>query len=59
MCMGSPSIPPPPPAPPALPEQAAVGGAQAVPGVQEAQNLAARLGTSSLTIPFNTVNIPG
>jgi hypothetical protein len=58
MCMPSaPNLPPPPPPPPPPPQPTAMK-LEAAPGVKEAQQLGARLGTSSLQIPLSTVNVP-
>jgi hypothetical protein len=48
--------PPPPPAPP-VPEQVAKM-VEPPKGLKEAQKLAGRMGTNSLVIPFQNVNVP-
>lgn len=59
MCIAPhvPAPPPPPPPAPDLPNMAPVK-VNAPAGQQEAQNLAARLGTNQLIIPFANVNVP-
>jgi hypothetical protein len=59
MCLpDKPKTPPAPPPPPAAPEKTAQS-LGAPPGQQEAQALAARLGTSALALPIqSTLSIP-
>lgn len=59
MCIApsGPSAPPPPPPPPAPPQDTAMK-IEAAPGVEQAQQLAARLGTASLQIPYSPLNVP-
>lgn len=60
MCISGPDYPdqppPPPPVPPAPQPTARQAEAPAV--VRERQNLANRLGTASLIIPFHNTNVP-
>jgi hypothetical protein len=59
VCLPStPKVPPPPPPPPAAPEKTAQS-LGAPPGQEEAQRLAARLGTSALALPLqSSISIP-
>lgn len=59
MCLpDKPKAPPPPPPPPAAPEKTAQS-LGAPPGQEEAQRLAARLGTSALALPIQqTLTVP-
>jgi hypothetical protein len=60
MCL-SPNVPapPPPPPPPPDPVQKTADKIHQDPAQAMAQDLAARLGTSQLTIPLRGVNVPG
>jgi len=60
VCISSPDqpkLPPPPPAPPPAPEPTAKM-AETPAATRATQDLAGKLGTSSLVIPFQRVNVP-
>lgn len=59
MCISAPEpkLPAPPPAPPAAPEPTA-RLAETPAATRAAQDMAGKLGTSSLVIPFRNMNVP-